>query len=77
MPGRQKVSNEYLDQRGLSQTGTHCSRRDSRLGGGTPLTDRDAVPVPVMPQKCFPGLTDKRPKTYLKALKVLKLAHFK
>lgn len=77
MPERQKVSNEYLDQTGLSQTGAHCTRRDARLGGGTPLDDKPAVPMPFALQKCFPGLTDESPKTQLRVLKVLNLAHFK
>lgn len=57
------------NQTGLSQIGIHCAGKDSILGDGTPLDDRDDVPMPVTPQKCFPGLSDKRPKTHLEVLK--------
>lgn len=45
VPGGQKISSEYLDQTGLSQTGTRCTGRDFRLGGRTPLAGRGAVPI--------------------------------
>lgn len=70
------MSSEYPDQTRLRQTGAHCSRGDSRLGGGTLLADRD-VTMSVTPHKCFPDLTDKSPKIYLRVLKVLNLTHFK
>jgi len=40
VPGRQKVSRSNR----IRQTGAHCTRIDSRLGGGTPLADRVLFP---------------------------------
>lgn len=65
MPGRQKISSEYLDQIEFSQTGACCIRKDSRLGGGAVLASRDSVP---MYFTYSPGLTDKSSKTYPEVL---------
>lgn len=48
MPGRQKISSN-LDQTEFSQTGAHCTIKDSRLWGEAVLASRDSVPMSFTP----------------------------